>query len=128
VDVDVREWEKKGSQSGGCRIAEARGRHRERACAVAQQEKFCVAEVENGDGKLLQSVADALKQNSMAQFFCGKRRSGCVSCKRSGSADVEVSGDKIIQEMRHSSAGKGGGRPENAQGAAPTHQKSIRRS
>src|SRR5437016_12664368 len=62
LDVDVREWEKKHAK-------EAEADLRSRAAQIANElalskvgQKICVVSVPDADAKLLQAVADALKQ------------------------------------------------------------------
>src|SRR5437867_13430496 len=61
VDADVREWEKKTAKSAE---AELKTRAAQIASDLAQShadKNFCIAEVPDADGKLLQGVAEALK-------------------------------------------------------------------
>src|SRR6202011_2410313 len=62
LDVDVRDWEKKHAK-------EAEADLRSRGAQIANElslskvgQKICVAKIPDADGKLLQAVADALKQ------------------------------------------------------------------
>ena len=56
---------------------------------------FCVAEVPNADGKLLQAVADALKPKFNGPIFLVGARDGSsrVSRCRSEGTYIEVSGE-----------------------------------
>ncbi|HEV2046617.1 MAG TPA: DHHA1 domain-containing protein, partial [Chthoniobacterales bacterium] len=96
-----------------------------RAAAIANElvqshskKKFCVAEVENGDGKLLQSVADALKTKFDGPIFLAGEKDGRVALFASvpKALTSKFQANKIIQEIAPIVGGKGGGRPENAQG------------
>src|SRR4029453_5938 len=61
LEAEVREWEKKTTKAAE---AELRSRAAQIANELARShagEEFCVAEVRDGDAKLLQAVADALK-------------------------------------------------------------------
>jgi alanyl-tRNA synthetase len=78
-----------------------------------------VAEVKDADAKLLQAVSDMLKTRIKGPIFLAGAAKGRVALL----ADVpkELSSrfqaDKLIQEIAPIVGGKGGGRPENAQGA-----------
>jgi len=64
-------------------------------------------------------VATLFKTKSMAQFFLPAKRNGRVALVAAfESADVEVSGEQNHpRRLSPLVGGKGGGRPENAQGA-----------
>ncbi|HEV3098413.1 MAG TPA: alanine--tRNA ligase, partial [Candidatus Udaeobacter sp.] len=60
IEVEIRDWEKQSAKAADVEL-------RSRAAQIANElarthagEKFCVAEVKDGDGKLLQAVADTL--------------------------------------------------------------------
>jgi alanyl-tRNA synthetase len=119
VDADVREWEKKTTKAAGAEL-------RRRAAQVANQllssqaeKNFCVAEMPNADAKLLQAVADALKQKFNGPIFLAGAEDGNVALlavvpKR---LTEKFQANKLIQQIAPIVGGKGGGRPENAQGA-----------
>ena len=57
-------------------------------------------------------------QNSTARFFWQVRLTGvsrCLPCAER--TDVKIQANKLIQEIAPIVGGKGGGRPENAQGS-----------
>jgi alanyl-tRNA synthetase/REP element-mobilizing transposase RayT len=119
VEVEVRDWEKQSVKTAETEL-------RSRAAQVANQlaashagKDFCVAEVPNGDGKLLQAVADALKSKFNGPIFLVGATNGSVALV--ASVPKEMSGrlqaNKLIQQIAPIVGGKGGGRPENAQGA-----------
>ena len=79
VEVEVRDWEKQSVKSAEAEL-------RSRAAQVANElirshagEKFCVAEVKHGDGKLLQAVADALKSKFNGPIFLVGATNGSVA-------------------------------------------------
>ncbi len=82
-------------------------------------ERFCVAEVKDGDGKLLQAVADALKSKFNGPIFLVGATNGSVALVASSTEgnEREFQANKLIQQIAPIVGGKGGGRPENAQGA-----------
>jgi len=119
VDADVREWEKKTAKSAE---AELKSRAAQIANDLAQSHAdrdFCIAEVPDADGKLLQGVADALKQKFNGPIFLAGAKDGNVALlavvpKR---LTEKFQANKLIQQIAPIVGGKGGGRPENAQGA-----------
>ena len=118
MDADVREWEKKSAKVADAEL-------QSRATAIANElalsyskKTFCVAEVENSDSKLLQAVADALKTKFDGPIFLTGARDGRVALVASvpKALTSKFQANKIIQEISPIIGGKGGGRPENAQG------------
>jgi alanyl-tRNA synthetase len=119
VEVEVRDWEK---QSAKTAEAELRSRAAQVANELIQShagEKFCVAEVKDGDGKLLQAVADTLKSKFDGPIFLVAATNGSVALVASVPKEMSASlqANKLIQQIAPIVGGKGGGRPENAQGA-----------
>ena len=118
VDADVREWEKKHAK-------EAEADLRTRAAQIANELassnvglKFCVAKVPNADAKLLQSVADALKQKFDGPIVLAGTKENIVALVAVVPKQLtsKFQANKIIQQVAPIVGGKGGGRPENAQG------------
>jgi len=118
VDADVREWEKKYAK-------EAEADLRSRAAQIANELassnvglKFCVAKVPNADAKLLQSVADALKQKFDGPVVLAGAKENTVALVAVVPKELtsKFQANKIIQQVAPIVGGKGGGRPENAQG------------
>jgi alanyl-tRNA synthetase/REP element-mobilizing transposase RayT len=119
VDADVREWEK---QSAKTAEAELKSRAAQIANELAQShagEKFCVAEVRGGDAKLLQAVADRLKSKINGPIFLASAKDGNVALIAAVPKELtsKFQANKIIQQIAPIVGGKGGGRPESAQGA-----------
>jgi alanyl-tRNA synthetase len=119
VEVEVRDWEKQSAKTAETEL-------RRRAAQVANElaashggKDFCVAEVQNGDGKLLQAVADALKSKFNGPVFLVGATNGSVALVASVPKEMSarLQANKLIQEIAPIVGGKGGGRPENAQGA-----------
>jgi alanyl-tRNA synthetase len=119
VEVEVRDWEKQSAKTAEAEL-------RSRATQVANQlaashggKDFCVAEVQNGDGKLLQAVADGLKSKFNGPIFLVGATNGSVALVASVPKEMSarLQANKLIQEIAPIVGGKGGGRPENAQGA-----------
>ena len=118
LDVDVRESEKKQAK-------QAESEYRSRGTQIANElalsktgQKICVAEIPDGDGKLLQAVSDALKTKFDGPIVLAGRKDGRVALVATvpKSLTSKIQANKIIQEVAPIVGGKGGGRPESAQG------------
>jgi alanyl-tRNA synthetase len=118
VDADVREWEKKNAKSAEAQL-------RSRAAEIANElaklhagKNFCVAKVADGDSKLLQAVVDALKPRFSGPIFLASAKNGSVALVTAVPKELtaKIQADKLIQEIAPIVGGKGGGRPESAQG------------
>jgi len=119
VDAEVREWEKKTAKSAE---AELKSRAAQIASDLAQShadKDFCVAEVPDADGKLLQGITEALKTKiNGAIFLVGKRdESVALVAYVPSTMTAKFQANKLIQQVAPIVDGKGGGRPESAQGA-----------
>jgi alanyl-tRNA synthetase len=119
VESEVREWEKKSSKAAEAEL-------RNRAAQIASEltashagKNFCAAEVADADGKLLQAVVDALKPKFHGPIFLVSAANGSVAFIASVPKEMtpKFQANKIIQEIAPIVGGKGGGRPESAQGA-----------
>ena len=118
VDAEVREWEKKTAKSAE---AELKSRAAKIANELAQSHaggNFCVAEVPDADGKLLQAVVDALKSKFKGPIFLAGTRDASVALVAyvPSALTAKFQANKLIQQIAPIVGGKGGGRPENAQG------------
>jgi alanyl-tRNA synthetase len=118
LDVDIREWEKKHAK-------EAEAGLRSRGAQIANElavlkvgQKICVAKIPDADGKLLQAVADALKQKFDGPVVLAGEKEGNVALVAlvPKTLTSKIQANKIIQTIAPIVGGKGGGRPENAQG------------
>jgi alanyl-tRNA synthetase len=119
VEAEVRDWEKQSAKTAEMEL-------RSRAAQIANQlatshagKNFCVAEVQDGDGKLLQAVVDALKSKFKGPVFLVGAANGSVALVASVPKEMTSTfqANKLIQQIAPIVGGKGGGRPENAQGA-----------
>jgi alanyl-tRNA synthetase len=81
-------------------------------------QKICLAKVPEADGKLLQAVADALKQKFDGPIVLLGARENNVALLAVVPKPLtsKVQANKIVQTIASIVAGKGGGRPESAQG------------
>jgi alanyl-tRNA synthetase len=118
LDVDVRDWEKKHAK-------EAEADLRSRGAQIATQlslskigQKICVSQIPDADGKLLQAIADALKQKFDGPIVLAGAKDNNVALLAvvPKSLTSKLQANKIIQTIAPIVGGKGGGRPENAQG------------
>ena len=119
VAADVRDWEKKTAKAGEAEL-------RSRAAEIANQlvvshagRNFCVAEVANADAKLVQAVADALKSKFSGPIFLAGTKDGNVALIATVPKEFtsKFQANKLIQKIATIVGGKGGGRPERAQGS-----------
>jgi alanyl-tRNA synthetase len=119
VDTQVREWEKKTAKSTE---AELKSRAAQIANELVQAhagKSFCVAEVPDADGKLLQPIVDALKSKLKGPIFLVGTRDAWVALIGyvPSAMTAKFQANKLIQQIAPIVGGKGGGRPESAQGA-----------
>jgi alanyl-tRNA synthetase len=119
LDAEVWDWEKKSAKAAE---TELKSRAAEISRELAQShadENFCVAEVQNADAKLLQSVADALRPKFNGPIFLVGSRDTSVALIASVPKQLteKFQANKLIQQIAPIVGGKGGGRPESAQGA-----------
>src|SRR4029077_4329945 len=119
VDTEVREWEKKTAKSAE---AELKTRAAQVANELAQShadKNLCIAEVPDADGKLLQGVAEALKTKINGAIFLVGTRDASVALVAyvPKQLTAKFQANKLIQQIAPIVGGKGGGRPESAQGA-----------
>jgi alanyl-tRNA synthetase len=119
LDVEVRDWEK---QSAKAAEAELKSRAAQIASELARShagEKFCVAEAQNADAKLLQAVVDVLKSKFNGPIFLAGAKDGNVALIATVPKQLtsKFQANKLIQQIAPIVGGKGGGRPESAQGA-----------
>src|SRR5947208_15736463 len=85
-------------------------------CKVGQ--KICVVSVPDADAKLLQAVGDALKQKFDGPIVLAGTKDGNVALVFLVPKHLtsKFQANKIIQQIAPIVGGKGGGRPEGAQG------------
>jgi alanyl-tRNA synthetase len=119
VDADVREWEKKTAKSAEAELKTKAAQIASELTRLHDGKNFCVAEVPDADGKLLQGVVDALKSKFKGPIFLAGTREGSVALVAYVPAALteKFQANKLIQQVAPIVGGKGGGRPENAQGA-----------
>ena len=119
LEADVREWEKKGAKASEAQLKSRAAEIAKELATTHAAKGNVVAEVKDADAKLLQAVGDALKSRIKGPIFLAGAANGRVALlavvPKELSAKVQAS--KLIQEIAPIVGGKGGGRPENAQGS-----------
>jgi alanyl-tRNA synthetase len=125
LDAEVRDWEKQSAKTAESELKSRAAQIANNLTASAAGKRFCVAEVEEGDAKLLQSVADALKSKVNGPVFLIGVTNKSVALVASVPKEMasKVPANKLIQQIAPIVDGKGGGRPENAQGAGKNASK-----
>jgi alanyl-tRNA synthetase len=119
IDAEVREWEKKHSKQAE---ADLRSRGAQIANELAMSktgQKICVAKIPDADGKLLQAIADVLKSkfDGPIVLLGAKEKNVSLLAVVPKQLREKAQANKIIQTIAPMVSGKGGGRPESAQGA-----------
>jgi len=119
VEAEVRLWEKKHAKEAEADLR-SRGAQIANDLALAKiGQKICVAKVPHADSKLLQTVADALKQRFDGPIVLvgEKDRNVALLAVVPKPLTSKVEANKVIQAIAPIVGGKGGGRSESAQGA-----------
>jgi alanyl-tRNA synthetase len=119
LEAEVHEWQKQQAKASE---ADLKGRAVELAKelrAAHGTEKAIVASVPDADGRMLQGVVDALKSHFSGPIFLAGSLDGRVALIASIPTELtsQFQANKLIQEIAPMVGGKGGGRPDNAQGA-----------
>ena len=119
LEAEVHEWEKQHAKASEADLRSRAGIMANELAEAHAGEKSCVAEVPNADAKLLQAVVDALKPKFSGPIFLAGATDGRVALIASVPKELtsKIQANKLIQEVAPIVGGKGGGRPEGAQGA-----------
>jgi alanyl-tRNA synthetase len=119
LESEVHEWEKQHAKASEADLRSRAGILANELAAAHADEKSCIAEVPNADAKLLQAVVDALKPKFNGPIFLAGAADGRVALIASVPKELtsRIQASKLIQEVAPIVGGKGGGRPEGAQGA-----------
>src|SRR5256714_306064 len=119
IEAEVHEWQKQRAKASEADL-------KDRAAATAKElreahseAKSIIATIPDADGKLLQNVVDTLKSHFKGPIFLAGAADGRVALVASVPKELtsQFQADKLIQEIAPIVGGKGGGRPDNAQGA-----------
>jgi len=119
LEADVREWEKKGVKASEAQLKSRAAEIANELAATHAAKGHVVAEVKDADAKLLQAVGDALKSKIKGPIFLAGAANGRVALLAVVPKELssKLQANKLIQEIAPIVGGKGGGRPENAQGS-----------
>ena len=119
LEAEVHEWDKQQAKASEADLRNRAGTIANDLAAKHEKGKPCVAEVADADAKLLQAIVDALKSRVDGPIFLAGGSEGRVALIASVPKELtaKVQANKLIQEVAPIVGGKGGGRPENAQGA-----------
>src|SRR5262249_53822896 len=119
VELEVRDWEKQTAKTAEVELKRQAAQIANQLAASHEGKNFCVAEVQDGGGKLLHAVVDSLKSKFNGPIFLVGATDGSVSLIASvpERMSAKLPANKLIQQIAPIVGGKGGGRPENAQGA-----------
>ena len=117
LDMEVHDWEKANAKATEAGM-------QSRAAAIANEmassdgAAFRVARVPDADGKLLQAITDVLKTRFDGPIFLAGEKEGRVALIASvpKALTSRYQAGNLIQETAPIVGGKGGGRPELAQG------------
>ncbi len=119
LETEVHAWQKQQSKASEADL-------KSRAASVAKDLRAehgtataIVASIPDSDGKLLQAVTDALKSHFAGPIFLAGSRDASVALVAFVPKELtsKFQANKLIQEIAPIVGGKGGGRPDNAQGA-----------
>ena len=119
VDAEVREWEKKTAKSAEAELKSRAAQIASELTRLHAGKDFIVAEVPDADGKLLQAVVDGLKSKFKGPIFLAGTRDAAVALVAYVPNELtsKFQANNLIQQIAPIVGGKGGGRPESAQGA-----------
>jgi alanyl-tRNA synthetase len=119
LGAEVHEWEKQHAKASEADLRSRAGTIADELAAAHAEKRSCVAEVPNADAKLLQAVVDALRPKIAGPIFLAGSSDGRVALIASVPKELttKIQANRLIQEIAPIVDGKGGGRPENAQGA-----------
>ena len=121
IDANVHEWEKKQAKASEAQLQSRAATIANELAASHAGKDSCVSDVPNADSKLLGAVADALKTKFNGPIILAGAVNGRVALiavvpKKLTS---KFQANEIIQKIASIVGGKGGGRPESAQGGGP---------
>jgi alanyl-tRNA synthetase len=119
IDAEVREWEKKGAKASEAQLKSRAAEIAKELATTHAARGNVVAEVKNADAKLLQAVSDTLKTKIKGPIFLAGAANGRVALLTVVPKELssKFQANKLIQLIAPIVGGKGGGRPESAQGS-----------
>jgi alanyl-tRNA synthetase len=119
VEAEVHEWQKQQAKASEAEMKNRAATAAKGLRASHEGAKAIVDSIANADGKMLQAVVDALKSHFRGPTFLAGSIDGRVALIASVPKELtsQFQANKLIQEIAPIVGGKGGGRPDNAQGA-----------
>jgi alanyl-tRNA synthetase len=119
IEAEVHEWQKQQAKAGEADLKNRAASVAKELRAAHEDTKAIVASIADADAKLLQGIVDALKSHFPGPIFLAGGADGRVALIVSVPKDLtgQFQANKLIQEIAPIVGGKGGGRPDNAQGA-----------
>ena len=119
LEGEVHDWEKRTAKAAEVDLQSRAGKIANELAASHAGKDSCVVEIPNADAKLLGAVADALKTKFNGPIFLAGVANGCVALIAAVPKELtsRFQANKIIQQIAPIVGGKGGGRPDHAQGA-----------
>ena len=119
LEADVRQWEKKGAKASEAQLKSRAAEIAKELATTHAAKGNVVAEVKDADAKLLQGVGDALKSKIKGPIFLAGAANGRVALLAIVPKEFssKLQANKLIEEIASMVGGKGGGRPEIAQGS-----------
>jgi len=119
LEADVRQWEKKGAKASEAQLKSRAAEIAKELATTHAAKGNIVAEVKDADAKLLQGVGDALKSKIKGPIFLAGAANGRVALLAIVPKEFssKLQANKLIEEIASMVGGKGGGRPEIAQGS-----------
>src|SRR5262249_9747847 len=99
ADADVREWEKKTAKSAETELKDRAAQIANELARSHAEKNFCVAEVPDADGKLLQAIVEALKSKFKGPILLAGTRDTSVALVASVPKQLteEFQANKLIQ-------------------------------
>jgi alanyl-tRNA synthetase len=119
IEAEVHEWEKQNAKASEVELRSRAGTIASELAQAHAGEKFCVAKIADGNAKFLQAIVEALKPKFPGPIFLAGTTDGSVTLIVAVPKELtsKLQANKLIQELAPIVGGKGGGRPDNAQGA-----------
>ncbi|MDP9098065.1 MAG: alanine--tRNA ligase-related protein [Verrucomicrobiota bacterium] len=119
LEAEVHEWQKQQAKASDADLKTRAAKMAKELRAAHATKKAIVASVSDADGKMLQGIVDALKSHFSGPIFLAGSADGRVALIASVPKELaaQFQANKLIQEIAPIVDGKGGGRPDNAQGA-----------
>ena len=117
-ETEVHNWEKQTAKAAEANLQSRAARIANELAAAHAGKDSCVFEVPDADNKLLGAVADVLKTKFNGPIFLAGVADGRVAMIATVPKQLtsRVQANKIIEKIAPIVGGKGGGRPESAQG------------